>query len=287
MCGDIYHHITLRNLTIRDVDLSGARLSSWLQNPSDGRQGLRGGHHMVFENNLIDGANHFGITGYFAEFTFEGNQIQNIGLIENLGKSGMGCGLKPINALKTGMVYASGFMMCVISGYGNLLRNNRFEKTGYNAVDVFGPENTLEQNFITQACYSKADCGGVRVFGNSPLEETNVYDVKLIENIIVDIPGNVDGCHESRAAFGMGIYIDNFSRDVDVRGNTVISTTITGILFQRATGRFGIIQFITPPPERIIVPTLVWVGVLLKHRLAIMFSMGSTKGLDILRCQFE
>jgi parallel beta-helix repeat protein len=34
----------------------------------------------------------------------------------------------------------------------------------------------------------------------------------------------------------MGIYIDNYSRDVEVRGNTVISTTITGILYQRSTG---------------------------------------------------
>jgi parallel beta-helix repeat protein len=53
----------------------------------------------------------------------------------------------------------------------------------------------------------------------------------------VDIPGNVDGCHASRAAFGMGLYIDNYSRDVEVSGNTVISTTISGILYQRSTGQ--------------------------------------------------
>jgi len=236
MFSDIYHHITLRNLMIKDVDSAGVRLSSWLENPPDGRQGLRGGHHMVFENNIIDGANHFGITGYFAESTFEGNQIQNIGLIKNLGASGMGCGLSPDQCTE----YGDGLRIRLYdvrdSGYGNWLWNNRFEKIAYNAIDVFGPENILERNFITQACYAKADCGGVRVFGNHILEETDVYDVHLIENIIVDIPGNVDGCHESRPAFGMGIYIDNYSRDVEVRGNTVISTTVTGILYQRSTG---------------------------------------------------
>jgi hypothetical protein len=117
------------------------------------------------------------------------------------------------------------------------LHSNRFEKIGYNGVDVFGPETTLEQNFITQACYTKADCGGVRVFGSDSLAATDVYNIHLIDNIIYDIPGNVDGCHASRAAFGMGLYIDNYSRDVETRGNTVISTTVTGILYQRSTGQ--------------------------------------------------
>jgi hypothetical protein len=123
------------------------------------------------------------------------------------------------------------------SGYGNTLRHNRFEKIGYNGVDVFGPDTLLEKNFITQACYTKADCGGVRTFGEDSLAATTVYNVRLLDNVIVDIPGNVDGCHPSRAAFGMGLYVDNYSRDVETRGNTVISTTITGILYQRSTGQ--------------------------------------------------
>jgi parallel beta-helix repeat protein len=34
----------------------------------------------------------------------------------------------------------------------------------------------------------------------------------------------------------MGIYIDNYSRDVETRGNTVINTTVSGILYQRSSG---------------------------------------------------
>jgi hypothetical protein len=123
------------------------------------------------------------------------------------------------------------------SGYGNTVRYNRFEKIGYNGVDVFGPDTLLEKNFITQTCYTKADCGGVRVFGKDSLAATTVYNVRLLDNIIVDIPGNVDGCHASRAAFGMGLSIDHYSRDVETRGNTVISTTITGMLYQHSTGQ--------------------------------------------------
>ncbi|MBN1887391.1 MAG: hypothetical protein JW850_05355 [Thermoflexales bacterium] len=236
MRGDIYHHITVRNVTVKDVDASGAFLSSWLERPPDGRKGLRGGHHMAFTNNVVDGANHFGITGYFAASTFEGNEIKNIALIKNLNKSGMGCPITSGECTENGDGLRIRLYDVRDSGYGNTLRYNRFKKTGYNAVDVFGPDTTLEKNFITQACYSKADCGGVRTFGSTSLASTTVYNVRLLDNIIVDIPGNVDGCHASRAAFGMGLYIDHFSRDVEVRGNTVASTTITGILYQRSTG---------------------------------------------------
>lgn len=237
MFGDIYHHITVRNLTIRDVDGAGVNLSSWLERPSDGRKGLRGGHHLLFQNNLIQGANSFGVTGYFAESTFEDNTIRDIALIRNLGKSGMGCGVTTGECTENGDGFRIRRYNVLDSGYGNTLRYNRFERIGYNGVDIFGPENTLEFNFITQACYSKADCGGVRTFGDDSLAQTGVYNLRLVNNVIVDIPGNVDGCHASRPPFGMGLYIDNYSRDVELTGNTVISTTATGILFQRSSGQ--------------------------------------------------
>jgi hypothetical protein len=237
MNGDIYHHLTVRNVTIKDVDNAGVNLSSWLERPSNGRKGLRGGDHLTFTNNVIGGANAFGITGYFAASTFEDNTIENIALIKNLGKSGMSCGLTSDECTENGDGFRIRLYDVRDSGYGNTLRYNRFEKIGYNGVDVFGPNTTLEKNFITQACYTKADCGGVRTFGEDNLSATTVYNVHLLDNVIVDIPGNVDGCHPSRAAFGMGLYIDNYSRDVEARGNTVISTTISGIEYQRSSGQ--------------------------------------------------
>jgi hypothetical protein len=237
MNGDIYHHLTVRNVTIKDVNAAGVNLSSWLERPSNGRKGLRGGDHLIFTGNVIDGANAFGITGYFAASTFEDNTIENIALIKNLGKSGMGCGLTSGECTENGDGFRIRLYDVRDSGYGNTLRYNRFEKIGYNGVDVFGPDTTLEKNFITQACYTKADCGAVRTFGDNDLSTTTVYHVQLLDNVIVDIPGNVDGCPPSRAAFGMGLYIDNYSRNVETSGNTIISTTISGILYQRSTGQ--------------------------------------------------
>jgi uncharacterized repeat protein (TIGR01451 family) len=232
-----YHHITLRDNVIKNVDAVGVHLRTSIWATSSGRDGERGGHHMTFAHNVIDGANHFGVTGYFAESTFEDNEIKNIALIKNLNKSALGCGITRGECTENG----DGFRITVHyvqdSGHSNTLRYNRFEKIGYNGIDVFGPHNTIANNFITQACYSKADCGGVRTFGRDNLSATFVHDVSIVDNIIVDIPGNVDGCHASRPAFGIGLYIDHYSRDVEVRGNTVISTTITGILYQNSTGQ--------------------------------------------------
>jgi hypothetical protein len=236
MQNDIYHDITVRNVVVKDVDGVGINLSSWLQNPTNGRLGLLGGKNLVFSNDLIDGANAFGVSGYFAASTFEDNTIMNIALVKNLGKSGMGCGITTGECTENGDGFRIRTYNVLDSGYGNTLRYNRFVKTGYNGVDVFGPETTLEDNFITQACYTKADCGAVRVFGDTSLAATNVYNIHLIGNIIVDIPGNVDGCEASRAAFGMGLYIDNFSKNVEARDNTVISTTVSGILYQQSSG---------------------------------------------------
>jgi hypothetical protein len=236
MNGDIYHDITVQNVIIQNVNGAGVNLSSWLERPSDGQKGLRGGYNMVFSNDVIDGANSFGITGFFAQSTFENNTIQNVALIKNLGASGMGCGLTSNQCTENGDGLRILTYDLAHSGFGNLLWQNRFDKIGYNGVDVFGPENTLEENYITQACYTKADCGGVRTFGDTSLTATPVYNLHLIDNIIADIPGNVDGCHPSRAAFGMGLYIDNYSRDVETRGNTIVNTTVSGILYQQSSG---------------------------------------------------
>jgi parallel beta-helix repeat protein len=177
-------------------------------------------------------------SGYFAQSTF-GATIRNVALIKNLGKSGMACGLTTGECTENGDGFRIRTHMPANSGFGNVLRYNTFEKIGYNGIDVFGPETTIEKNLITQTCYSKADCGAVRTFGSGSLASTSVYNIHLIFNIIVDIPGNVDGCHASRAAFGMGLYVDNYSRDVETRGNTVIDTTATGILYQRSSGQIS------------------------------------------------
>jgi hypothetical protein len=119
----------------------------------------------------------------------------------------------------------------------NTFSENRLERIGYNGMDIFGHDNSFMHNVIRQACISKGDCGGVRTFGRNNLSQTPVYNLQFEGNLILDTLGNTDGCRSDfDPLFGFGLYIDNFSRDISLSGNSVISATTTGILFQNSTG---------------------------------------------------
>ena len=237
MSGDVYHHITVRDSDITDVDAAAVRLSSWVWNASNGRDGLRGGRNMALVGNRINGANHFGITGYFSDSLIEDNDISGIGLIANFNPTGMGCGTTGASCTENGDGVRIRTYLVEDSGHHNQVRLNRISQTGYNSIDVFGPYTTVESNHIVEPCFSKGDCGGVRVFGNTSLAATTVHDITLRSNIIVDSIGNVDGVKiDYRQPFGMGLYIDHYSRDVEAVDNTILDSTFTGLLYQNSTG---------------------------------------------------
>ncbi len=237
MRDDVYHHVTVRNCEITDVDAAAVRLSTWVWEALNGRDGLRGGRNMAVVGNRIDGANHFGITGYFSQSLIEDNEISGIGLIANLNPTGMGCGTTGASCTENGDGVRIRTYLVEDSGHHNQVRLNRISRSGYNAVDVFGPDTTVEFNHIVKPCFSKGDCGGVRVFGNTSLAATRVHDITLRSNLIVDSIGNVDGVHiDYRQPFGMGLYIDHYSRDVEAVDNTILNSTFTGLLYQNSTG---------------------------------------------------
>lgn len=234
------HHVTLQNNTISDVDGMGINLMSWVWDAEDGRpDGWRGGYTMTVDGNIIDTANRMGINLCSRNSTISDNVIRNVGLIANLGAAGMGCD------------FDDGGGQCTEDGDGirikvdeaadsannNTIARNRLERIAHNGIDVFGYANVFEQNVIHEACYAKGDCGGVRTYGRLNFGATPVYQLAFRSNIVVDTPGNTDGCHDDyKALFGFGLYIDNYSRDVLLEGNTVIDSTAAGILYQHSTG---------------------------------------------------
>lgn len=243
------HHIVIQNNTIRDVDSTGISLSTWVYTDGnnipdqDGRPaGWRGGYNMTVSGNLIERANRMGINLRSRTSTFANNTIRDIAIIKNLGARGMGCDYDEGGA-SGGICTEDGDGIRVKvdkpadTGNNNSFTGNRLERVGYNGIDVFGYENTFEHNVIIEPCISKGDCGGVRTFGNNSLNNTPVYNLTFNENIIVDSIGNTDGCTDRfDPLFGFGLYIDMYSRDVAVTGNTIINSTASGILFQNSTG---------------------------------------------------
>jgi uncharacterized repeat protein (TIGR01451 family) len=234
------HDVTLKNNNIADVDGIGINLATWVWGADDGRpDGWRGGFNHLVENNTILRANRMGINTYTRNSTFKDNVIQEVGMIENLGAAGMGCDFSDGGGQCTedGAGIRVKVDEAADSGNNNSLIGNRLEYIAHNGIDVFGYSNTFEHNVILNPCYAKGDCGGVRTFGSSNLAASNVHDLVFTENIIVNTLGNTDGCRpEYDALFGFGLYIDHYSRDIALEGNTVISSTVHGILFQDSTG---------------------------------------------------
>lgn len=242
--ADENFQITLRDNDILDVETTGIRMTTWVwdaANNGNGPNGWRGGRNHLIEGNLIDGANHFGLDTYGVDTQILSNEIRDVAVIENLGRSGMGCGFTGTNCTENG----AGIRIKHDPGSANrtardnTLFFNRLHTIGMNGIDVFGRNMTLENNVIDRACWSKGDCGAIRTFGRNNLGSTPVYDVVIRGNIVRDTLGNTDGTHpDFETLFSLAIYLDNFSRDVVVEDNTVTGSTWTGALFQRSTGTF-------------------------------------------------
>jgi hypothetical protein len=234
------HHLVIQNNLIQDVDSTGIHLATWVYDAQDGRPSdWRGGYNLTVNGNTIERANRMGIDLYSRESTFSGNGIHEVGMIANLGASGMGCAFDAGGGSCT--EDGDGIRVKISrpgdTGNSNTFSGNWIEKTAYNGIDVFGYNNIFEHNVIVQSCYAKGDCGGVRTFGDNDLGSTPVHDLVFHENIIVDTIGNTDGCRSDfDDLFGFGLYIDNYSRDIAVTGNTIINSTVHGILFQNSTG---------------------------------------------------
>lgn len=237
------HDITIRNNTISDVDRTGISLITWIgENPNDQDNGWRGGYNQTVTGNTILRANHIGIDTYARESSFINNIVRDVGLVENWGAAGMGCGYDEGDA--------SGGI-CTEDGDGIRLKmygapdrqshnvtvsGNRLERIAYSGIQIFSHENTIENNVIGEPCYAKGDCGGISTYSGTNLASSPVYNLTIRQNIIIDTIGNTDGCLDRfDDLFGFGLYLGD-SRDTTIDGNTVISSTVHGLLLMNSSG---------------------------------------------------
>ena len=98
-----------------------------------------------------------------------------------------------------------------------------------------GPWGTPVCGHVVE-CRFRPDGGAVRTYGHDNLTDSNTRDIDIIGNIIRDTHGNTDGCIDTyKPLFGMGLYIDHYSDNVLIEGNTIIGSTHTGVLYQLPT----------------------------------------------------
>ncbi|HEX3018681.1 MAG TPA: right-handed parallel beta-helix repeat-containing protein, partial [Chitinispirillaceae bacterium] len=228
-------YVTIKNCFISDVDGSGVNLVTWVYNAMDGgNSGWRGGSHLQILDNTITRANRFGINCYSVYSKISGNRITRIGLLENVGWSGLGCSVTDNGGMCT--EDGSGIRIKVSdqpkeAGCYDTISNNFIDSVGYCGMDIFGQNNLISKNIIRSALSSKQDGGGIRVFGD------NAKSITIDSNTIIDAIGNWYGtAPEFNKPFGFGLYIDENAASVNCTGNTIFNSSAGAILYQNASG---------------------------------------------------
>ncbi len=240
--GYEHYQVTLKNNLIRDVNKVGIRLATYMWSPTYGSPGWRGGRYMTITGNTIERANSRGIDMYSWNSTVENNVIRDVGVIANLGNSGMGCGVSEyvISCTDDGIGIRVKVGAADVYGYTgntNTIQYNRLENIAYHGIDISGYANTVYRNVIDTSCAFKGDCAGVHSYGNGNLSTTPLFDLTVRENVILDSYGNRDGSPTNfYTLMGHGLFYDFGSRNVVSQGNIVSGSTSTGVIYQRSTG---------------------------------------------------
>lgn len=231
-------HLIIRKVDVHNVDKAGIFFMTWIWN-AGANSGWRGGRNLLVENSLIDGANHTGINTYAVNSTYRDNVLRNIGLIENVGKDGLGCAANQGGGFCTrdGVGIRVPIDKPAFTGFGNTFQYNRLEKIGHSGIQIFGANNTVEYNVFQDTGYAKGDNGAILIFGGNGFANSQARDITIRRNIVLNPIGNTDGAAPFfKPLFSAGIYVDNYSDNITVADNTVVGATIDGILFQNSRG---------------------------------------------------
>ncbi|WP_114751718.1 malectin domain-containing carbohydrate-binding protein [Pleomorphovibrio marinus] len=115
-------------------------------------------------------------------------------------------------------------------GNDNLIEDNHIFNSGYNGV-YFGGDRTLVQyNFIDTFCFVKDDGGGIYAYVGD--NNQNRTGRKVLNNIIINGVGALDGAGQgpvNARGKAEGIFLDDNSNGIEVRGNTIGYTHNSGI----------------------------------------------------------
>jgi len=185
------------NLTIYNVDID-----------SPDSKGVKVNHNTFGYIGVlnIDGANHIGIEANTSYSTIEYNNITNIGLFDNLGKSGQGGVL-------------DGTAIWNTAGTSNTIRYNRINSVGYNGIRWNSTYSTISKNYLKNTMLVKQDGGAIYTW-SSDYANSTAYGSTVTNNIILYSYGTKVG-YTSDRIYGYGIYLDGKTRNVKVTGNTV------------------------------------------------------------------
>ncbi len=151
--------------------------------------------------------------------TINGATITNCGVISGAGSSGDGS-------------YAG----VNVNGSGTTIINNKVNRTGYNGIAFTGNNVLVEKNLVENYCLVKDDGGGIyTVISSSGVTASNrIIRSNTVLNGIGAYAGSEGYSYEP---FGKAaaIYLDDYTNNVSVTGNTVAHGPWGGIFHNGGT----------------------------------------------------
>ncbi len=180
---------------------------------------ISGTREMLIENNEITDANVNGILlGGSDNTVIRGNKVKRTYLFPGFGGNGDNSG--------AGIFTTSD---------NNLIENNEVVESGYIGIR-FGGENTLvQQNLVNYFCMTKNDGGGIYAYTGG--RNTNYTNRKVLNNIVLNGQGVREGTNMTSLLSmpqAEGVYLDDNTSGVEVRGNTIANISSKGIYLHNA-----------------------------------------------------
>lgn len=174
-------------------------------------------NNLTITGNTITDCNNDGIACWYGtrNTVINSNILTRIGMIAGAGEN------------DTGGLYNKGaYTGIAISDIGlsntNTIRYNSIVQTGYNGIEINGDSYVVDENFVNYPCSLLDDGGGIYTY-TGPI--TITYKGRTISNnIVLNSTGN--DLFDYKAADG--IYLDDFSANVTVTGNTVANCEAYG-----------------------------------------------------------
>eukprot|EP01037_Dinobryon_pediforme_P012420 gene12420-12507_t len=174
-------------------------------------------NNLTITGNTITDCNNDGIACWYGtrNTVINSNILTRIGMIAGAGEN------------DTGGPYNKGaYTGIAISDIGlsntNTIRYNSIVQTGYNGIEINGDSYVVDENFVNYPCSLLDDGGGIYTY-TGPI--TITYKGRTISNnIVLNSTGN--DLFDYKAADG--IYLDDFSANVTVTGNTVANCEAYG-----------------------------------------------------------
>ncbi|HEY0058052.1 MAG TPA: right-handed parallel beta-helix repeat-containing protein [Flavisolibacter sp.] len=173
--------------------------------------------HFTLQQTIVENTGNIAFDIQNSFYTLiKNNRIKNTGT-----RPGMGLG------------NSGSYEAIMLNGDNNTVEGNNIDSTGYIPLTFSGNSITIRNNYIRHFAFVKDDGGGIYTWNNganAPVHNNR----KIIGNIVLDGIGAGEGTDNPSARFAHGIYMDDNTDHVEIRGNTVSGCAQFGFFIHNA-----------------------------------------------------